>query len=115
MKCQLFDRYLFDYCDDDLSPVLREKIDKHLQECTNCSNKVKLTVLENEVLRDNSDLPLLAGDFTNRVMHQITNSGNAYPEAINGRLGWALRRPVDLLWRLQLLVWWCWWRYWHRT
>ena len=55
MKCQLFDRYLFDYCDDDLSPVLREKIDKHLQECSNCSNKVKLTVLENEVLRDNSD------------------------------------------------------------
>lgn len=77
MKCQLFDKYLFDYCDDDLSPVLREKIDKHLQECSGCSNQVKLTVLENEVLRDNSDLPILAGDFTNRVMQQITISEQA--------------------------------------
>lgn len=77
MKCQLFDKYLFDYCDDDLSPVLREKIDKHLQECSNCRNQVKLTVLENEVLRDNSDLPILAGDFANRVMQQITISEQA--------------------------------------
>lgn len=77
MKCQLFDKYLFDYCDNDLSPALREKIDKHLQECSSCSNQVKLTVLENEVLRDNSDLPVLAGDFTNRVMHQITKSEQA--------------------------------------
>ena len=74
MKSQLFDRYLFDYCDDDLSPALREKIDKHLQECSYCSNQVKLTVLENEVLRDQSDMPILAFDFTDRVMHQITKS-----------------------------------------
>jgi hypothetical protein len=77
MKCQLFDKYLFDYCDDNLAPVLREKIDQHLQECSNCRNQVKLTILENEVLRDNSDLPILSGDFANRVMHQITISEQA--------------------------------------
>ena len=71
MNCQRYDKYIFDYCEDNLSPALKEQIDKHLQECYYCKNQVKLTHLENAVLGDKSDLPSLADDFTDRVMQHI--------------------------------------------
>lgn len=77
MNCQLFERYVFDYCDDNLSPDLKAKMDKHRQECPRCNNQVKLTYLENQVLRDTSDLPVLADDFTSRVMQQVTGADQA--------------------------------------
>ncbi|HOQ08839.1 MAG TPA: hypothetical protein PLG09_01800 [Syntrophomonadaceae bacterium] len=77
MNCQLFDRYLFDYCDGNVYPTLKLKMDEHLRECPRCNNQVKLTDLENQVLRDKSDLPALADDFTARIMQQIIGAEQA--------------------------------------
>lgn len=72
VNCQRFNEYVFDYCEDNLSPALKEQMDKHLQECSYCSHQVYLTHLENEVLRDKSNVPILADDFTDRVMKHIS-------------------------------------------
>lgn len=52
-------------------------MDEHLRECPRCNNQVKLTDLENQVLRDKSDLPALADDFTARIMQQIIGAEQA--------------------------------------
>lgn len=90
MNCQLFNRYVFDYCDDNLSPALKEQMDKHQQECSHCHNQVKLTKLENQVLRDTSDLPTLSNNFTSRVMQQIMDS-----EQVAGIISRPARKPFN--------------------
>jgi hypothetical protein len=79
VNCHRFNMYVFDYCEDNLSPALKEQMDKHLRECSCCSSQVKLTYLENEVLRDKSDLPILADDFTARVMQHIIGAEQVLP------------------------------------
>lgn len=71
MNCQLIDRYIFDYCEDNVSPTLKNKIDQHLTECQCCCNQVKLTRLENECLADITDVPVLPDDFTAQIMHKV--------------------------------------------
>jgi len=77
VNCQLFDRYVFDYCDNNLSSALKMEMDKHRQECSRCNSQFMLTNLENQVLRDKSDLPVLADDFTPRVMQKIFEADHA--------------------------------------
>lgn len=94
MNCQLIDQYVFDYCENNLSPTLKEKIDHHLAECQRCSQQVNLTCLENEFLTDKSDLPVLTDDFTNKVMHKIQGLEQksavvAFPQTKTGRVKFA--------------------------
>lgn len=111
MNCQLFDRYVFDYCEDRVSPALKDKIEEHLQDCTWCTSQVKLTCLENEFLGDKSDLPSLPEDFTARVMNKVTQSVQAEPAALTPvkanrfkLMDWALSSAVMGLIVLLVLV-----------
>ena len=47
MKCQHVNRYLYDFCDNSLSPDIQNQINNHLHECESCRLKVQLTQLEN--------------------------------------------------------------------
>lgn len=94
MNCQLIDQYVFDYCENNISPALREKIDHHLAECQRCSQQVNLTCLENEFLSDKSDLPDLTDDFADKVMHKIhaleqKSAVVPFPQTKTGRVKFA--------------------------
>jgi len=71
MDCRELNSQIDDYCDDSVSPQTYLKISKHLKECPACQQLYQLTRLENEVLRDTSDIPALSPDFTARVMDSI--------------------------------------------
>lgn len=71
MDCRELSSQIEDYCDDSVSPQTYLKISKHLKECPTCQQLYQLTRLENEVLRDTSDIPPLSPDFTSRVMESI--------------------------------------------
>ncbi len=71
MDCRELNSQIDDYCDDSVSPQTYLKISKHLKECPACQQLYQLTRLENEVLRDISDVPALSDDFTARVMESI--------------------------------------------
>ena len=75
MDCRELNSQLDDYCDDSVSPQTYLKISKHLKECPACQQLYQLTRLENEVLRDASDVPTLDPDFTARVMASIGSAG----------------------------------------
>ncbi len=71
MNCQQIDEYLFAYCDEKLSPELRSLIDEHLDGCEICQNMVRITRMENQILTDAADIPLLSEDFSGQVMRSI--------------------------------------------
>lgn len=71
MDCQELNNQIFDYCDDSVSPQVYLKVSKHLKECHDCQEIYQLTRLENEVLRDTSDIPELPADFTPRIMEAV--------------------------------------------
>lgn len=71
MDCRELNSQIDDYCDDSVSPQTYLKISKHLKECPACQQLYLLIRLENEVLRDTSDIPALSPDFTARVMESI--------------------------------------------
>ncbi len=71
MDCQELNNQIYDYCDDSVSPQAYLKISKHLKECDSCQHVYQWTRLENEVLRDTSDIPDLPADFTPRIMAAI--------------------------------------------
>ena len=60
MDCRELSSQIEDYCDDSVSPQTYLKISKHLKECPTCQQLYQLTRLENEVLRDTSDIPPLS-------------------------------------------------------
>lgn len=74
MNCQQIDKYLYDYCDGTISPELKQVIEEHLQTCPFCRNNHKLTLIENEALKEGF-VPALSTDFTGRVVAAI-NSRN---------------------------------------
>lgn len=71
MNCQQIDRYIFDFCEQNLSPELELQIQEHIEKCPMCLNKVELTRLENEVLRENINVPVLDKNFTSNVLNLI--------------------------------------------
>lgn len=64
MNCQQIDRFIWDYCDNNLSPTMRSRIEKHLQYCAHCRNKVELTLMENEAMKSPDNMPSLSDNFT---------------------------------------------------
>lgn len=71
MDCQELNNHIFDFCDDSTSPQMYLKISKHLKDCPHCRAVYQLTRLENDVLRDTSDIPALPDDFTSRVIGSV--------------------------------------------
>jgi len=71
MNCQQATRYIWDYCDNKLSPELVAAVESHCRECSQCSQHLQLTVLENEALKNPAELPELSPGFTARVMKNL--------------------------------------------
>ena len=71
MDCQELSKHIYEYCDDSVSPQMYLRVKKHLKDCPSCQQLYKLTRLENEVLRDTTDIPALSPDFTSRVMGSV--------------------------------------------
>ncbi|MFA7149032.1 MAG: zf-HC2 domain-containing protein [Syntrophomonadaceae bacterium] len=71
MNCQLVDKYLYDYCDNVLSPDQRVLFDQHLANCHSCRRAVDRALLETSILREEWDTPELSADFTSGVMERI--------------------------------------------
>lgn len=72
MNCLHCSKHMYKYYDSDLTPHLKEEIDNHLAVCPFCRFQYDLTLMENEVLRDTSDIPEISLDFNERVMNSIT-------------------------------------------
>ncbi len=71
MNCQLCKKQMYSYHDGELAAQLMLDIERHLAQCSSCRFQYDLTRLENEMLRDNSDIPELSIDFNQRVLHAI--------------------------------------------
>ena len=71
MNCQQVDKYLYDYCDNLLTPDQRLRIEQHLEHCPKCQKIIGKALLESSVLREQWDTPALSPDFTSRVMEQV--------------------------------------------
>lgn len=71
MNCQQISKHLYNYCEGKIAPQLSIEIQKHLEECESCHNNYKLTLLENHVLSDITDIPPLSDDFTEKLMKSI--------------------------------------------
>lgn len=71
MNCQQATRYIWDYCDNKLSPELSAAVESHCRECQHCNKHLQLTILENDSLKNHAELPGLSPDFTARVMKSI--------------------------------------------
>ena len=78
MNCQDINQNIYDYCDAVVAPDLHSTMAEHINECESCRNNYMLTLIENEVLRDTGDIPLLAPAFTARVISSIV-----YADGIN--------------------------------
>ncbi|MDR1615832.1 MAG: hypothetical protein LBR98_02290 [Syntrophomonadaceae bacterium] len=76
MNCQQFYKHLWDYADHNVPKSLEKTLDKHCLECENCARTYRLTVVENGVLQNKSDIPDLAEDFTARIMNTIYQNHN---------------------------------------
>ncbi|MEN6390661.1 MAG: zf-HC2 domain-containing protein [Syntrophomonas sp.] len=71
MNCQQANRHIWDYCDNKLSPELGAAVESHCRECPQCNKHLQLTALENEALKNTSELPRLSSGFTARVMKNL--------------------------------------------
>ncbi len=70
MNCQQVDKYILDYCDNNLSPELTAELEQHFLNCSVCTKGLELTRLEESFLYN---LPPIepGADFTAKVMQNI--------------------------------------------
>lgn len=92
MNCQQVDKYLFDYCDNILTPEQQLLFKQHLADCPGCRQMVDQALLETSILREEWDTPALPADFTSRVMEQIaakpiSQAGSTVSPAVAGGKG----------------------------
>lgn len=78
MKCQDINKIIYKYCDGQVSPKLSNRAALHLNSCPNCHNMYQLTQIENDILRELDDLPVLSPDFTSKVMKTLQSSDSLY-------------------------------------
>jgi|GEM_PF-890234 len=77
MDCQDIKNEIYEYCDDlESSSPSHLEILSHLKECEDCQQDYQLTLAENEVLRDTSDIPVLSPAFTTMVMSALNIGGD---------------------------------------
>ena len=93
MNCRQVDKYLYDYCDNVLSPDQRVSFDQHLADCHSCHQAVDQALLETSILREEWDTPDLPADFTSRVMERIAAKPmpQAGSVAVDGKRQWQRR------------------------
>lgn len=94
MNCQQVDKYLYDYCDNLLTPDQMLRIEEHLEHCPRCREVVDKAQLESSVLREEWDTPALSPDFTSQVMERvatisISTTGNLTQPDIKGHNKWS--------------------------
>jgi len=92
MNCQQVDKYLYDYCDNILTPDQQILLQQHLAGCPGCRQVVDQALLETSILREEWDTPALPADFTSRVMKQIAakpipQAGSTVNPAVVNRKG----------------------------
>lgn len=74
MNCRQIDKQLFEYCSNNLSPESHDEFNDHLRRCDKCQASVDLALMEDEILHEALDLPLLPDDFTLQVMQKVSAS-----------------------------------------
>lgn len=112
MNCQQATRHIWDYCDNKLSPDLGAAVENHCRECPQCNKHLQLTFLENDALRNTSELPQLSSGFTARLMKNLPEqnftSGKKTAVSrlpgLNGRKRWMAASTAVLGVLLVLLV-----------
>ena len=91
MNCRQIDKYIYDYCDNLLTPDQKILFEQHLAQCHNCRQAVDQALLETSILREEWDTPDLPADFTSQVMERIVAvpiSSTSPVTATNGKLPW---------------------------
>jgi len=78
MNCQDINQVIYDYCDGKISSDLYLEISQHLNECESCYNNYRLTLIENEVLKDTEDIPSLSPAFTQLVISSLISNKCLY-------------------------------------
>jgi len=73
MNCNIFQQVLLDYVDGQLSQDTVSEIENHLQNCSNCQQKLDE---ENNIRAILKDLPIkpMSGNFRNRLMDSISDT-----------------------------------------
>jgi hypothetical protein len=112
MNCQQATRYIWDYCDNKLSPELGTAVESHCRECPQCNKHLQLTVLENEALNNTAELPQLSSGFTARVMKNLPEqdfapgkkTASSRLRSLSGRKRWMVASTAVLGVLLVLLV-----------
>ncbi|MGI5879718.1 MAG: anti-sigma factor family protein [Syntrophomonadaceae bacterium] len=104
MNCQHVDRYLYDFCDNRLSPTIHNEIESHLRKCEQCRLKAELTQLENEVLSDKSYIPALTDNFTDKVMENLSMKMACGTAVDNRKKIFSLFKTGDLVWTAALMA-----------
>lgn len=79
MNCRDLEKLIFSYCDNKLTPQKRMLLEKHLQKCPSCRNKMNIVVLENELIKEAADIPELSETFTGDLMMLIESRYRSIP------------------------------------
>lgn len=85
MNCQQIDKYIYEFCDNRLTPQMQDGIKAHLEHCESCRDKVAAARCEGNLLRSMETIPPLQPDFTMQVMSLI--QGNLSRRRAN-RFAW---------------------------
>jgi hypothetical protein len=96
MNCQQIDKYIYEFCDKQLAPQMHDRIQRHLDECENCRNKVESAHREGMLLRSLPIVPALQPQFTDDIMAAVRGRcANTRPGLLPGRRS---RYPRKLRW-----------------
>lgn len=88
MDCRQIDKYIYEFCDKQLSPHLYDQIQHHLNQCEYCRSKVESAREEGQLLRSLPVMPALSAQFTAGVMASIKQRHvHNRPRFLPGRCG----------------------------
>ncbi len=97
MNCQQIDKYIYEFCDKQLSPQMHDGIQAHLDQCESCRDKVTAADQEGQLLRSMDIIPALGPEFTDRVLAAVKQKhGGAASAAFLA--GPSSRYPRQLRW-----------------
>ncbi|HPF19973.1 MAG TPA: zf-HC2 domain-containing protein [Syntrophomonas sp.] len=71
MNCQHYREMMFADFETELSPTDQNDLLQHLQTCESCRRHYDLTLRENEVLMDTSNIPAIDAGFNRKVLAQL--------------------------------------------
>lgn len=86
MKCAQFRQLLDAYLDNELSPALRLEFDTHRVQCEDCQRWLTMVEAVTNTVSNDTDVPALSGNFTDRVLAATTASESPRPRLVTWRL-----------------------------